>query len=575
MRSGRKAAGAREAPSDPPEGPTSPAGAAERLSALEAAAAQRLELAQRQLERERARAANAEREMARLRTLLAAREAELDAVMRSVSWRLTRPFRVLARLLTGKVRPGAVADRVSPGMAARLRRLLARLKSPPARRADPLRRRPEPPVVRFPLEGAIAAPVELTGETPQVLPVAVSVVVPTYNAGHEFYWLLRKLKAQQGLARVEVVVVDSGSSDGTPELAEQMGCTVVRIPSEAFSHSYARNTGADHATGDFFLFTVQDAYPVGDWWLHSLVRALTAPADPSVELAAVSSAEFPRVDSELLYNAAVDVHSRFLGCRARDRVGAWTGDDHMALRTQGQVSDLACMIPAETFRRYRYEGRYAEDLFLGIRLIRDGLKAAMLSSVKVIHSHNRPAAYHLKRTFVDVVVLCEGFPDFQAPATRTVIGTLMAGFALDRLIAEWRPKKDEAAGAALARMADLAREASVDGRGVVSPIDFGVPGLTDWLKRAAALEVADATSDVAELRTMFADRLGAVADFAAGAYGVVDDYLEGEIRSAMLKTLAASIGAQLAFYYLHRSAGAEPAERPALEDLRAVMFAGV
>lgn len=555
------------------------AGAEARLSArvaeLEAAAAERLELAQRQLERERVRAANAERELARVRSLLADREAELQAVMRSLSWRLTRPFRVLLRLLTGKVRPGQVADRISPAGAARLRRAIARLKAPPGPPADPLRQRPEPPPVRFPMPGMITAPAELMSEAPEPLAASVSVVIPTYNAGHELYWLLRKLKAQKGLARVEIVVVDSGSSDGTPELAERMGCTVVRIPSAEFTHSHARNLGADNATGDYFLFTVQDAYPVGDWWLHSLAKALIAPAGPAAQVAAVSSAEFPRVDSELLYNAAVDVHSRFLGCDGKDRVGAFTGDDHMALRRQGQVSDLACMIAADTFRRYRYEGRYAEDLVLGVRLIRDGLKTAMLSSVKVIHSHNRPAAYHLKRTFVDVVVLTETFEDFQVPATRTVIGVLMAAHALERLIAGWRPQAGEAAGAALRRVAEAARHARVDGQGVVSPIDFGVPGLAGWLKAAAALEVADASSDVAELCTIFADRVGGLADFADRTYGAVDDYLEGEIRAALSKTLAASIGAQLAFYYLHRSAGADAAEQPGLQGLRSVMFAGV
>ncbi len=62
----------------------------------------------------------------------------------------------------------------------------------------------------------------------------VVMVIPTYNAGPEFYWLLRKLQGQQGLEGVEVVVVDSGSSDGTDTLAEEFGCKGIRVenPSE-------------------------------------------------------------------------------------------------------------------------------------------------------------------------------------------------------------------------------------------------------------------------------------------------------------------------------------------------------
>ncbi len=51
-------------------------------------------------------------------------------------------------------------------------------------------------------------------------------------------------------------------------------------------------------------------------------------------------------------------------------------------------------------------------LDLGIRLIKDGYKLAFLSSVAVIHSHNRPAFYYLKRGYVDILFLDKILPDF-------------------------------------------------------------------------------------------------------------------------------------------------------------------
>src|ERR1700739_4142709 len=87
----------------------------------------------------------------------------------------------------------------------------------------------------------------------------ISVVIPTRNAGKEFPLLLRKLKVQKGIRACEIIIVDSGSSDDTVFFAKREGATVIEIPPQTFNHGSARNKGAEYATGDFLLFTVQDA----------------------------------------------------------------------------------------------------------------------------------------------------------------------------------------------------------------------------------------------------------------------------------------------------------------------------
>ena len=73
--------------------------------------------------------------------------------------------------------------------------------------------------------------------------VTVSVVVPVKDAGAELTDLIVRMKEQKGFRAVEIVIVDSGSTDGSAETAEALGATVVRIAPEEFSHSYARNFG--------------------------------------------------------------------------------------------------------------------------------------------------------------------------------------------------------------------------------------------------------------------------------------------------------------------------------------------
>jgi hypothetical protein len=494
-------------------------------------------------------------------------EARLQAVAASTSWRITRPLRGLMLLLRGQLPLGRLTAR-----------LTARLRPAPdvaeAPSAAPLGPPPRP--VRFPRPGTLVALPPLAAETPQPLDVTVSVVVPTYNAGPEFHWLLRKLQSQQGLAEIEIVVVDSGSTDGTAELAERSGCKVVRIPNSDFSHSYARNLGADDASGELLLFTVQDAYPIGDWWLHTLALALTRPASEDLRLAAVSCAEFPRRDSELFYNAAAETHYRFLGCHDVDRVGAFRGEDQIELRTQGQLSDVACLIGAETFQAYRYEGRFAEDLVLGMRLIRDGLRTGMLSSVRVIHSHNRPPAYYMKRSFVDLIFLLEVFPDFPLPPPAAIGALVTAARAFDGVLQDWRPEAGAPAATAVRDLAEAARRAPVRVLFKAAAPDFGFAPMGPWLTQW--LEVVDADYDLADLdqvREMFIGRLHHIAAYVDGVYDVLDDHLADELTAAAQKSLATTIGAMLAIFYLAEVGQAAGARRAALDELRRTMLAGV
>lgn len=239
----------------------------------------------------------------------------------------------------------------------------------------------------------------------------VSVVIPCKNAGDEFQFLLKMLQAQKGFKNIEIVIVDSGSTDQTLETAHRFNAKVVEIKPEDFSHSYARNLGAEHATGDYLLFTVQDALPSSDTWLHELFTVLI-----DNEVAAVSCAETPKEDADLFYRQICWNHYNFLGVNDGDRIFSLPKtQNHLTLRQNGQLSDLANLISRELFNQYKYRLNYAEDIDLGIRLIKDGHKLAFLGTTRIIHSHNRQPYYFLKRGYVDNQFLSDIFDDFVVP----------------------------------------------------------------------------------------------------------------------------------------------------------------
>lgn len=63
----------------------------------------------------------------------------------------------------------------------------------------------------------------------------------------------------------EVLVVDSGSSDGTTDLARKYSARILSIPKSEFNHGGTRNRGIAEARGEFAVMTVGDAIPAGSF----------------------------------------------------------------------------------------------------------------------------------------------------------------------------------------------------------------------------------------------------------------------------------------------------------------------
>jgi len=256
----------------------------------------------------------------------------------------------------------------------------------------------------------------------------VSVIIPTYNAGEEFRFLIELLKSQTGIGKIEIIIVDSGSSDGTPELAEKMGAVVLRIAQNEFSHSFARNLGAKNATGEYLLFMTQDALPTDNTWIQSLMKPILQD-----NVVAVSCRETPKPECDLLGRISNWIHNEYMGILQSDRIMQLPEQNNYEnIRKNAQLNDVANLIRKDIFTQFWYQGNYAEDLDLGIRLIQAGYQLSLLSSVQVIHSHTRPAVYHLKRNIVDNLALKKILPDYpmQRIDAQTTVNRIITAYCI-------------------------------------------------------------------------------------------------------------------------------------------------
>jgi cellulose synthase/poly-beta-1,6-N-acetylglucosamine synthase-like glycosyltransferase len=102
-----------------------------------------------------------------------------------------------------------------------------------------------------------------------------SIIIPAYQAAMVLPQCLNAL-GQQSIdrSRYEIIVVDDGSTDNTPDVAEQAlrnqssarvirAAQVIRAPHGGPAH--ARNLGAQAAHSSLLLFTDADCEPVPDW----------------------------------------------------------------------------------------------------------------------------------------------------------------------------------------------------------------------------------------------------------------------------------------------------------------------
>ncbi len=254
----------------------------------------------------------------------------------------------------------------------------------------------------------------------------VSVVIPTLNGGGDLAELLRGLRDQKGIGEIEIIVVDSGSTDETLQVCRESGAEVIEIPKESFTHSFSRNLGAERGTGKYLLFMTQDVALAEDDWLLRMIQGLKR-----LGAAAVSSVERPREKADLFARLALCLHRVTWKTDGGDRILAMPRRaDPWSLRMNGQLTNVNCLVDREIFMKHRFKGNFAEDLGLGISLIRGGHRLGMLTSTHVIHSHNREGYYHLKRAFAEkkaLAVVFREFPQDHVVKTR-VVGEILEGY---------------------------------------------------------------------------------------------------------------------------------------------------
>lgn len=98
-----------------------------------------------------------------------------------------------------------------------------------------------------------------------------SIIIRAYNEEKHIGRLLEGIKLQT-VKDVELILVDSGSTDATISIAESFGARVVGIPSAEFTFGRSLNYGIKEAKRGYIVVVSAHVYPVYPDWLETLLN---------------------------------------------------------------------------------------------------------------------------------------------------------------------------------------------------------------------------------------------------------------------------------------------------------------
>ena len=224
----------------------------------------------------------------------------------------------------------------------------------------------------------------------------IALVIPTLNAGRHLDRLVPAL-ASQTLRPGRFLVVDSGSSDGTPEVLAQAGATVRAIAQETFDHGGTRQMAVEMLPeAEVVIFLTQDAVPADRESLANLIRPF---AEPTVGVTygrqLPQPGAGPLASHARLFNYPEQSHVRSLADVPRFGVKTAFCSNSFAAYRRRALLDVGGF-PAPSV--------HGEDMLAVAALLKGGWTVHYVADARVYHSHDYTAAQTFRRYF-DIGVL--------------------------------------------------------------------------------------------------------------------------------------------------------------------------
>jgi rhamnosyltransferase len=196
-----------------------------------------------------------------------------------------------------------------------------------------------------------------------------SIIIRAHNEEKHLPRLFEGI-CQQAVKEVEVILVDSGSSDSTIPIATSYGAKVVHIRPEEFTFGRSLNLGIEAASAPFIVIASAHVFPVYPDWLERLLAPF---ADPKVALTygkqrGAESTKFSE-------------HQIFV---------QWFSEHSDPRQAHPFCNNANAAIRRDLWQRFPYDETLTglEDLAWANRIQHEGYAVSYVAEAEVIHVHN-------------------------------------------------------------------------------------------------------------------------------------------------------------------------------------------
>lgn len=201
------------------------------------------------------------------------------------------------------------------------------------------------------------------------MPPKVSIVIRCFNERQHIGRLLRGI-TQQTVRDAEIIVVDSGSTDGTLDVVREFPVKLLSIRAEDFSFGRSLNLGCAAATGEFIVVASAHVYPVYDDWLEKMIEPMS---DEQVALVYGKQ----RGDEQTQYSE-------------QQIFAHWFPEQSNRKQSHPFCNNANSCVRRSLWEKfpYREELTGLEDLDWATRILAEGYHLAYAAEAEIVHVHN-------------------------------------------------------------------------------------------------------------------------------------------------------------------------------------------
>lgn len=220
----------------------------------------------------------------------------------------------------------------------------------------------------------------------------VSILIRCYNEEQHIGRLLSGILQQQEVD-YEIIIVDSGSTDATVNIAQRYPVKLITIDPEEFSFGYSLNLGCKYASGEYLVFASAHVYPLYKDWLKQLIT----PLQNNLQLALTYGKQR---GNELTQFSEHQIFSQ------------WFPEQSQDSQATPFCNNANAAIRRDLWQKYPYNEELTglEDLDWAKRVVQTGYQIAYVPDAEIIHVHQETPQRIYNRYRREAIALKYIFP---------------------------------------------------------------------------------------------------------------------------------------------------------------------